>query len=120
MYRQLLRSKIHRVTVTESNLEYEGSITIDEELMDRAGILPYELVMVSNLNNGERFSTYALPGTRGKGEVILNGPTARKGVTGDLVIIFCYEFFNEDEAKRHVPKIIQVDERNAIRLSDSV
>jgi aspartate 1-decarboxylase len=120
MYRQLLRSKIHRVTVTESNLEYEGSITIDEELMDRAGILPYELVMVSSLNNGERFSTYALPGTRGKGEVILNGPTARKGVTGDLVIIFCYEFFNEDEAKRHVPKIIQVDERNAIRLSDSV
>jgi aspartate 1-decarboxylase len=120
MYRQLLRSKIHRVTVTESNLEYEGSITIDEELMDRAGILPYELVMVSNLNNGERFSTYALPGTRGKGEVILNGPTARKGVTGDLVIIFCYEFFNEDEAKHHVPKIIQVDERNAIRVSDSV
>ena len=120
MFRQLLRSKIHRVTVTESNLEYEGSITIDEELMDRAGILPYELVMVSNLNNGERFSTYALPGTRGKGEVILNGPTARKGVTGDLVIIFCYEFFNEDEAKRHVPKIIQVDERNAIRVSDSV
>lgn len=120
MFRQLLRSKIHRVTVTESNLEYEGSITIDEELMDRAGILPYELVMVSNLNNGERFSTYALPGTRGKGEVILNGPTARKGVTGDLVIIFCYEFFNEDEAKRHVPKIIQVDERNAIRVSDPV
>ena len=64
MYRQLLRCKIHRATVTESNLKYEGSITIDEELMDRAGILPYELVMVSNLNNGERFSTYALPGTR--------------------------------------------------------
>lgn len=120
MFRQLLRCKIHRATVTESNLEYEGSITIDEELMDCAGILPYELVMVSNLNNGERFSTYALPGTRGKGEVILNGPTARKGVTGDLVIVFCYEFFNEDEAKRHAPKIIQVDERNAIRVSDLV
>jgi aspartate 1-decarboxylase len=100
MYRQLLRCKIHRATVTESNLEYEGSMTIDEELMD--------------------FSTYALPGTRGKGDVILNGPTARKGVTGDLVIIFCYEFFNEDEAKRHVPKIIQVDERNAIRVSELV
>ena len=68
MYRQLLRCKIHRATVTESNLEYEGSMTIDEELMDQAGILPYELVMVSNLNNGERFSTYALPGTRGKGK----------------------------------------------------
>ncbi len=120
MYRQLLRCKIHRATVTESNLEYEGSMTIDEELMDSAGILPYELVMVSNLNNGERFSTYALPGIRGKGEVILNGPTARKGVTGDMVIIFCYEFFNEDEAKRHVPKVIQVDEHNAIRATDSV
>ena len=119
MYRQLLRCKIHRATVTESDLEYEGSLTIDEDLMDAAGILPYELVMVSNLNNGERFSTYALPGTRGKGEVILNGPTARKGVTGDKVIIFCYEFFNDDEAKRHVPKVIQVDERNAIRVPES-
>src|SRR5210317_1590981 len=116
MYRQLLRCKIHRATVTESNLEYEGSITIDEELMDCAGILPYELVMVSNLNNGERFSTYALPGARGKGDIIHNDPTGRKGVTGDLVIVFCYYFFNEDEAKRHVPKIIQVDERNAIRV----
>ncbi len=119
MYRQLLRCKIHRATVTESDLEYEGSLTIDEDLMDAAGILPYELVMVSNLNNGERFSTYALPGTRGKGEVILNGPTARKGVTGDKVIIFCYEFFNDEEAKRHVPKIIQVDERNTIRVTES-
>lgn len=119
MYRQLLRCKIHRATVTESDLEYEGSLTIDEDLMDAAGILPYELVMVSNLNNGERFSTYALPGTRGKGEVILNGPTARKGVTGDKVIIFCYEFFNDDEAKQHVPKVIQVDERNAIRVTES-
>jgi aspartate 1-decarboxylase len=119
MYRQLLRCKIHRATVTESNLEYEGSMTIDEELMDRAGILPYEMVMVSNLNNGERFSTYALPGTRGKGEIILNGPTARKGVTGDRVIIFCYEFFNDEEAKRHVPIIIQVDERNAVRVVET-
>ena len=112
MYRQLLRSKIHRATVTDSNLEYEGSLTIDEELMDQAGILPYELVMVSNLNNGERFSTYVLPGERRKGEIILNGPTARKGVTGDKIIIFCYEFFNEDEAKGHTPKVIQVDDRN--------
>ncbi len=112
MYRQLLRSKIHRATVTDSNLEYEGSLTIDEELMDQAGILPYEMVMVSNLNNGERFSTYVLPGIRGKGDIVLNGPTARKGVTGDKIIIFCYEFFNEEEAKGHNPKVIQVDAQN--------
>lgn len=112
MYRQLLRSKIHRATVTDSNLEYEGSLTIDEELMDQAGILPYEMVMVSNLNNGERFSTYVLPGTRGQGDIILNGPTARKGVTGDKIIIFCYEFFNDEEAKGHHPKVIQVDAQN--------
>ncbi|WP_454061717.1 aspartate 1-decarboxylase [Candidatus Nitrospira salsa] len=112
MYRQLLRAKIHRATVTDSDLEYEGSLTIDSDLMDAAGILPYELVMVSNLNNGERFSTYALAGTRGKGEVILNGPTARKGVLGDKVIIFCYEYFLDEEAKVHSPKVIQVDAHN--------
>ncbi len=120
MFRQLLRCKIHRATVTGSSLEYEGSLTIDEELMDLAGMLPYELVMVSNLNNGERFSTYALPGIRGQGEIILNGPTARKGVVGDKVIIFCYEFFNDDEAKRHAPQIIQVDDQNKSQGTGSV
>ncbi len=119
MYRQLLRAKIHRVTVTDSCLEYEGSLTIDADLMDRAGILPYELVMVSNLNNGERFSTYALEGERGGGSVILNGPTARKGVIGDKVIIFCYEYYEEDEAKLHKPKIIQVDDHNHMLESSS-
>ncbi len=112
MLRQMLRAKIHRARVTDACLEYEGSLTIDENLMDAAGILPYELVMISNLNNGERFTTYAIAGKRGSGEVVLNGPTARKGVVGDRVIIFCYEFFAEDEAKRHQPKIIQVDEHN--------
>lgn len=112
MFRQMLRAKIHRATVTGSSLEYEGSLTIDENLLDAAGILPYELVMVSNLNNGERFTTYAIAGTRGQGEVVLNGPTARKGVIGDKIIIFCYEFYGEDEAKQHVPKTIQVDEHN--------
>jgi aspartate 1-decarboxylase len=112
MYRQLLRCKIHRATVTGSSLDYEGSLTIDEDLMERAGIMSYEAVMVSNLNNGERFSTYALPGARGKGEIILNGPTARLGVVGDKVIIFCYELYNDDEVKRHVPRVIQVDHQN--------
>ena len=114
MFRQLLRAKIHRATVTGSSLEYEGSLTIDADLMDQAGILPYELVMVSNLNNGERFSTYALAGERGHGEIVLNGPTARKGVIGDKVIIFCYEFYGEEEAKYHQPRIIQVDSQNRI------
>ena len=70
--------------------------------------------MVSNLNNGERFSTYALPGARGQGEIILNGPTARKGVVGDQIIIFCYEYYDEEEVKNHRPAIIQVDQHNRI------
>ena len=114
MLRQMLRAKIHRATVTDACLEYEGSLTVDEELLDAAGILPFELVMISNLNNGERFTTYAMAGKRGAGEIILNGPTARKAVIGDKVIIFCYEFYPEDEAKRHRPRIIQVDEKNRI------
>lgn len=114
MFRQMLRAKIHRVTVTDANLEYEGSLTVDEDLLDAAGILPYELVMISNLNNGERFTTYAIAGKRGGGEIVLNGPTARKAVIGDKIIVFCYEFYAEDEAKRHKPRIIQVDERNRI------
>ena len=114
MLRQMLRAKIHRATVTEACLDYEGSLTVDEDLLDAAGILPYELVMISNLNNGERFTTYAIAGKRGGGEIVLNGPTARKAVVGDKIIIFCYEFYAEDEAKRHRPKVIQVDERNRI------
>lgn len=114
MFRQMLRAKIHRATVTDACLEYEGSLTVDEDLLDAAGILPYELVMISNLNNGERFTTYAMAGKRGGGEIVLNGPTARKAVVGDKIIIFCYEYYSEEEAKRHKPKIIQVDEKNRI------
>jgi aspartate 1-decarboxylase len=110
----MLRSKIHRATVTESCLEYEGSLTVDENLLEAAGILPYEAIVISNLNNGERFMTYAMAGKRGSGEIILNGPTARKGAVGDQVIIFCYEYYAEDEIKRHAPKIIRVDGRNRI------
>ena len=114
MFRQMLRSKIHRATVTESCLDYEGSLTIDEDLMEAAGILPYEAIVCSNLNNGERFMTYAMAGKRGAGEIILNGPTARKGAVRDQIIIFCYEYYSEEEIKRHVPKIIQVNEKNRI------
>jgi aspartate 1-decarboxylase len=108
----MLKAKIHMATVTESNLEYEGSITIDEQLLREAGILPYELVMVSNLNNGERFETYAIPGERGSGKICLNGPTARKGVVGDRVIIFCYGYFDESEVTDFRPKILRLSANN--------
>ncbi len=115
MFRVMLRSKIHRATVTDSNLEYEGSMTIDPLLLEKAGILPYEKVSVSNLNNGERFETYVIPGKPGSGQMVLNGPTARKGVKGDKVIVFCYEFFNEEELKTFKPRIVLVDEKNKVK-----
>lgn len=115
MFRVMLRSKIHRATVTDSNLQYEGSLTIDPVLIEAAGMLPYEQVSVSNLNNGERFETYVIPGKHGAGEMVLNGPTARKGVKGDKIIVFCYEFFNEEELKAYKPRIILVDENNRVR-----
>lgn len=110
----MLKAKIHMATVTESNLEYEGSITIDEQLLREAGILPYELVMVSNLNNGERFETYAIPGKSGSGEVCLNGPTARKGVVGDRVIIFSYGYFEEHEVRDFRPRIVRLSANNTM------
>jgi aspartate 1-decarboxylase len=115
MFRLMLRSKIHRATVTDANLEYEGSLTVDSVLLEAAGILPYELVHVSNLNNGERFETYVIPGKRGSGEMVLNGPTARRGVKSDKIIVFCYEYFNEDELRTFKPKIVLVDENNRVR-----
>lgn len=114
MFRLMLRSKIHRATVTDANLEYEGSLTVDPVLLEAAGILPYELVHVSNLHNGERFETYVIPGKRGAGEMVLNGPTARRGVKGDKIIVFCYEYFNEEELRKFKPRIIVVDEKNRI------
>src|SRR5574342_968537 len=115
MFRLMLRSKIHRATVTDANLEYEGSLTVDPALLVEASILPYEQVHVSNLNNGERFETYVIPGRRGSGEMVLNGPTARRGVKGDKIIVFCYEYFTEDELKTFKPKIVLVDENTRVR-----
>jgi len=112
MLRCILRAKIHIATVTESNLSYEGSITVDEAILKKAGILPYEQVMVSNLNNGERFDTYIIPGR--KGEICLNGPTARKGVVGDKIIIFCYSYVEDNKLKGFKPKIILLNEKNKI------
>lgn len=114
MLRCILRSKIHMATVTDSNLAYEGSITIDEKILKAAGILQYEQVTVSNLNNGERFETYVIPGKAGSGDICLNGPTARKGAVGDTVIIFCYNYFEKKELKGFNPVIIHVDKKNRI------
>lgn len=114
MLRMMLKSKVHRATVTESDLNYEGSITVDRLLMDAAQILPFEQVMVSNLNNGERFATYVIPGEQGSGEICLNGPTARKGVVGDRVIIFCYAYYNEPELEAFKPIVVGVNDKNQI------
>ena len=114
MLRCMLRSKIHMATVTDSNIAYEGSLTVDEVLLDITGIKPYEQVMISNLNNGERFETYVIPGKRNSGIICLNGPTARKGTIGDKIIIFCYEYYTEDEIKKFSPKIVKLDEKNRI------
>ncbi len=114
MLRCMLRSKIHMATITESNIAYEGSLTVDESILNAASIKPYEQVMVSNLNNGERFETYVIPGKKNSGVICLNGPTARKGAIGDNIIIFCYEYYTEDEIKDFSPKIIKLDQKNKI------
>jgi aspartate 1-decarboxylase len=114
MLRCLLRGKIHMATVTESNLAYEGSITIDQGILEKAGILPYERVMISNMNNGERFETYVIAGKKGSREICLNGPTARKGAVGDKIIIFCYSYCNEAEMKNFKPRIVKLGPGNKI------
>ena len=106
---QLLKSKIHRVTVTEANLDYIGSITIDRDLMDAAGIFPGERVFIVDNNNGERFDTYAIEGPRGSGMICLNGAAARKVHTGDIVIIMAYALMTPEEAASGKPKVVFPD-----------
>ena len=108
----VFKPKIHRATVTEANLNYEGSVTIDADLMEGADILPHEQVQVLNVNNGERFDTYAIRGPRGSGVICLNGPAARLAHVGDLVIILTYAWMERDELERHTPRVVMVDERN--------
>ena len=112
MFRMMCKSKIHRATVTEANLHYVGSITIDEELMDIADILPNEQVQVLDVNNGNRFETYVFKGERNSGVICINGAAARLVHKGDLLIIISYGYFTDEEAKKLKPKIIQVDEKN--------
>lgn len=103
---EVLKSKIHRVTLTEANLDYMGSITIDEDLIDAAGIIENEKVQIVNVNNGERLETYVIRGKRGSGTICLNGPAARKGMAGDIIVIIAYAVLDFEEAKKFEPKII--------------
>ena len=114
MHRCMLRAKIHQATVTDANLLYDGSLTIDQALLDATGMKPYEQVRVSNLNNGERFETYVIPGERNSGIICLNGSAARKGVTGDVIIIFSYAYYAEENTDNVSPIIIRLDKNNKI------
>lgn len=114
MFRKLLKSKIHRATVTKSDLNYEGSIAVDAALLEAADIQPFEAVHVWNVTNGSRLQTYALPVERGGGEICLNGAAARLAQAGDLVIIASFAWQDEKEAARATPKLVFVDARNRI------
>ena len=112
MLLNIFKSKIHRASVTQADLNYEGSISIDKNLLDEAGILVGEKVDVLNINNGERFSTYTIEAPAGSGQVKINGAAARLAQVGDKVIIIAYAIFEEEEAKKHQPKVVVVDENN--------
>jgi aspartate 1-decarboxylase len=113
----MLKSKIHRAVLSEANLNYAGSITIDRELMEAADILPYEQVQVVNNNNGTRFETYCIEGTRGSGAICLNGAAARRGEPGDILIILTYTQVSDAEARTYQPKVVLVDENNHLVVS---
>lgn len=115
MIRSMMKSKIHQATVTEANLQYEGSITIDSDLLRAADLLPGEQVHVVNLNNGSRIETYCVQGPAGLGTLCLNGAAARWAQVGDTVIIISYAQMEEGEARLHRPKVVHVDENNRIR-----
>ena len=114
MILNILKSKIHKARITCADLHYEGSLAIDEDLMDEIGLLAYERILVVNITNGERLETYAIPGERGTGQFLLNGSAARRGEVGDLITIMSFALINSDETKTHKPKIIILDENNKI------
>lgn len=114
MQRYLMKSKIHRATITSADLHYEGSLTLDEDLMDAADLVEWEEIQVVNVNNGARFSTYIIPGPRGSGVVQLNGAAARLGMAGDLAILISYAAVAPDELARFRPTVVFVDEQNRI------
>lgn len=110
----MLKGKIHRATVVQAELDYVGSITVDEDLLDASGIREYELVQIVNINNGNRFETYTIAGERGSGMICLNGAAARQVQVNDKIIIMCYAQMDENEAAQHLPKVVFVDDKNKI------
>jgi aspartate 1-decarboxylase len=116
MKRTLLKSKIHRATVTDANLLYQGSVTIDPLLMEAADLVQFERVEIYNCTNGERFATYAIPGTPGRGEIVINGAAAHKATTGDVVILATYADYEDADCRAHRPSLVFVDERNHIMI----
>jgi aspartate 1-decarboxylase len=118
--RVMLKSKIHRARVTDGNIAYEGSITIDKKLMDAADILPYEQVHILNVNNGARFHTYAIEGKENRGDICLNGAAARLVAKGDIVIILTYHNLEEKETQNYHPKLVYVDAENKITHTKGV
>ncbi|KEZ50688.1 MULTISPECIES: aspartate 1-decarboxylase [Metabacillus] len=114
MFRTMMKGKIHRARVTEANLNYVGSITIDEDILDAVDMLPNEKVQIVNNNNGARFETYIIPGERGSGTVCLNGAAARLVQEGDVVIILTYAMMSEEEVRAHKPKVAIMNENNEI------
>jgi aspartate 1-decarboxylase len=115
MNRVLLKSKIHRATVTEANLDYEGSITIDKDLMNAADLIPYEQVHIFNLTNGQRFFTYVMEGEPGSGVICTNGAAAHLATEGDTIIIASFASYGETEGKRHEPRLVYVNGKNKIK-----
>lgn len=111
---EVLKSKVHRVVITEANLNYVGSLTLDEDLMDAANMIEHEKIQVVNVNNGERIETYLIKGKRGSGVVCLNGPAARKGAEGDIVIVISYATMDFEEAKKFNPTVIFPKEGNKL------
>jgi aspartate 1-decarboxylase len=116
MFRTMMKAKIHRATVTEANLQYVGSVTIDEEILEQVDILPNEKVQIVNNNNGARLETYVIPGERGSGTICLNGAAARLVQPGDQVIIISYALMDEETARKHQPKIAIMNEKNQIEM----
>ncbi|MBB4823744.1 aspartate 1-decarboxylase [Sporosarcina luteola] len=115
MFRMMMNSKLHRAVVTEANLNYVGSITIDQDLLDAAGLLPNEKVHIVNNNNGARFETYIIAGERGSGVMCVNGAAARLVQPGDIIIVISYIYVSDDEAKHHAPTVLIMDENNGIK-----
>ena len=110
----MFKSKIHRASITQADLNYEGSLTVDEDLMDAANMLTYEKISIVNINNGERIETYLIAGERGSRTICLNGAAARRGAVGDRIIIITYANMTEEEAQKHKPTVVLVDENNNI------